>query len=384
VSRAGRLMDKAREQAGLANFGELSFIEGLERLTASLDTEGNLNDIGRMATDAQSVALLVNRLHIEDWYARHPEIEDEQIIAPLVGIGLPRTGSTALACMLGEDPAYRSLRTWESVRPCPPPGVTDMASDTRIAESEASMVRRAHMFPRMTAMLPSEPTSPTECQLFMGYEFKSQFFQAYANIPSYVMWFTYEADMVPAYRYVKRVLKLLQWRCPMRGWRLKNPTHSLFINAFNMVFPDARFVMTHRDVAAVVPSVADLYLELRQAFSNDVDLHAIGRETTEFCELAMRRMIAFRDAGNEQRVFDIHFASFQRNPTPSIEALYAFLGAELTPQAQAGMDSWRRSKPRELQTYTRTDPAAFGLDMRELRLRFQFYAARFGIDAIAS
>ena len=44
------------------------------------------------------------RLQIEDWYRRHPEIDDEPIDAPLIGLGLPRTGSTALSCLLGEDP----------------------------------------------------------------------------------------------------------------------------------------------------------------------------------------------------------------------------------------------------------------------------------------
>ena len=60
--------------------------------------------------DGQIVDLLANRLKIEDWYGRHPEIDDQDIIAPLIGIGLPRTGSTALGCLLGEDPHARSLR----------------------------------------------------------------------------------------------------------------------------------------------------------------------------------------------------------------------------------------------------------------------------------
>ena len=295
-------------------------------------------------------------------------------------MGLPRTGSSALACLLGEDPHYRSLRTWETVWPCPPPGAVDMSKDTRLAQSEAAMVRRAEMFPRMTAMLPSGSDTPTECQLFMGHEFKSQFFQAYANIPSYADWLNNEADMVPTYRYVKRTLKMLQWRCPRQEWRLKNPSHSLFITAFDTVFPDAHYVMTHRDVASVIPSISDLYLELRSAFSDSVDLHAIAQETIDFCDLGMHRMIAFRDGGNDHRVFDVHFAPFQEDPFPSIEALYSFLGTSLTPEARANMQEWRRSKPLEAQVYARTAPAAFGFDMAELRERFAFYSNRFGVS----
>ncbi len=159
--------------------------------------------------------------------------------------------------------------------------------------------RRNRLFPRMKMMVPSTTTSPTECQTFMAYDFKSQLFQAMFQIPSYIEWLNHEADLVPTYRYVKRVLKLLQWHCPPNRWRLKNPSHCLFIDALAEVFPDARFWMTHRDVASVIPSVADLYYELTKAFSDAVDTMWLGRMTTDFCELGMRRMMAFRDAGND-------------------------------------------------------------------------------------
>lgn len=54
--------------------------------------------------------------------------------------------------------------------PCPPPKSASRDSDPRIALAEAAMERRGRLFPCMTAMLPSTATSPTECQLFMGYE----------------------------------------------------------------------------------------------------------------------------------------------------------------------------------------------------------------------
>ena len=65
--------------------------------------------------------------------------------------------------------------------------------------------------------------------------------------------------MEPAYRYHRRVLKLLQWRCPPDRWWLKTPAHMLSIDALDAVYPDARFVMTHRDVGKVLPSVCALY-----------------------------------------------------------------------------------------------------------------------------
>lgn len=380
MSRVDELEQRAREQTALEDFGDESYREGLAILVASADEEAGFNAVGRAAFDAQLVDLLANRLQVEHWYSRHPEIDEQEINAPLIGLGLPRTGSTALSCMLAEDPAVRSIRNWEAQWPCPPPTAETQFTDGRIERAAAALARRHRMFPRMKMMVPSTATSPTECQTFMGYDFKSQLFQASARVPRYVAWLNHEADLVPTYRYVRRVLKLLQWRCPPTRWRLKNPSHSLFIDALAQVFPDARFWMTHRDVGAVLPSVADLYFELQQAFSDRVDRSWLGAVTTDFCELGMRRMIAFRDSGNEHRFFDIHFEPFQRDPFQALEQLYDFLGEPLTAQARERMAAWRRDTPREKHGSHTCDPADYGIDPDRVRECFRFYSQRFQVD----
>jgi len=377
VEKVEHLLRQAQEATGLVDYGTDDFREGLERLVDAVEREAGLNERGRFGMDMQIVGLLSNRLQIEDWYRRHPEIDDEEIVAPLIGLGLPRTGSTALSCLLAEDPAIRYLRTWESNQPCPPPELESEASDPRIAMAEEMMRQRDANFPRMKAMVPSSATGPMECQNLMGLDFKSQVFQAFADIPAYVQWLNHEADLVPTYQYVKRVLKLLQWRRPPNRWRLKNPSHSLFIDALDKVFPDARFWMTHRDIGNVIPSVADVYFELRRSARDDVDMHAIGAEVSDFCELGMRRMMAFRDAGNESRFFDIHFAPFQADPFPTLQVLYDFLGEEFTEETRERMAAWRRDTARDRFSIERTPPEAFGLDLAQLAGRFAFYRQRY-------
>jgi len=377
MSKVAELLQRAQAATSLADFGDDSFREGMEILVAAIDAEARLTDVGRAAYDAQLVDLLANRLKVEHWYRLHPEIDEQEIVAPLIGLGLPRTGSSALSCMLAEDPAVRSIRGWEAQEPCPPPETATQYSDPRIAKAEAMMERRARMFPRMQMMLPSTATTPTECQTFMAYDFKSQLFQAFVHVPSYVEWLNYKADLVPTYRYVKRVLKILQWRCPPRRWRLKNPSHSLFIDALAQVFPDARFWMTHRDVANVIPSVADLYFELTKAFAEQVDKVWLGKMTADFCELGMRRMMAFRDAGNDHRFFDIYFAPFQKDPYPILTRLYAWLGEELTSTTLERMEAWRRNSPRDKHGSHTYDVAEFGIDAGQLRRRFAFYSDRY-------
>lgn len=380
--QVAKIIENARAATGLGNFGADDWQEGLELLTDSANREAGLNDMGRASFEGQCTMMLMHRLQIEDWYARHPEIDDEEIVAPLMVLGLPRTGSTALHCILGEDRNVRVMRNWESLAPCPPPEAATYWSDPRIAQAEAMMKQRDVLTPRMKQMLPSTATTPIEDQTQMGYTFKSQVFQASFRIPSYVEWFNNKADMVPAMQYVKRVLKLLQWRCPPKRWRLKNPTYSLLIDALDKVFPDARYVMTHRDVADVLPSVADVYFELSRNNTDSIDKRWIGALMRDCCALGMRRMIAFRDAGNEHRFFDVHFAPFQKDPFPTLERLYAFLGEELTQETRDNIVRWRAEQPRGKHGDHEYDGAEFGLDAGDLREYYRFYSERYG--ALAS
>ena len=81
------LLAEAQEQTGLDDFGDDAFREGLERLVRSLRTEATLNDLGEVVLPQLIVNLLSQRLQIEDWYRRHPEIDDEPVVDPLIGLG---------------------------------------------------------------------------------------------------------------------------------------------------------------------------------------------------------------------------------------------------------------------------------------------------------
>jgi hypothetical protein len=381
VIKPAELMQRAQAQTLLEDFGDDSFREGLEILLGAVNREARLTERGRVGFEMQMVDALANRLQVEHWYRIHPEIDEQEIVAPLIGLGLPRTGSSALSCMLGEDPAVRCIRNWEANSPCPPPEKATEHTDPRIETAIKTIAKRNEMFPRKLTMLPSSPTAPTECQGYMGYDFKSQLYQAMWQVPTYTQWLNYKADLVPTYRYVKRVLKLLQWHCPPARWRLKNPSNIVFIRALDQVFPDARYYMTHRDVSKVIPSVCDLYFEFQRASSDDVDKGYLGATNTEWCLIGMQRMSAFRDAGNDHRFFDIQFTDFQKEPLKTIAGLYDFLGEELTPTARAGMLAWRENMPRDKHGEHTYDAADFKIDLQQLREKFRFYSKRFNVDA---
>jgi hypothetical protein len=337
--------------------------------------------MGTAALHGRIITYLVNRLEIEDWYRRHPEIDEQEIAAPVFGLGLPRTGSTVLQCLMAEDPAVRSLRTWESEKPCPPPTAETQDTDPRIAAMEAAqdgfseLIRRA---PELLSMLPLQTVKdPTECQDLVGLSFRSQAFVA-AILFDYQDWLNGPAnDMVPAYRYHKRTLKLLQWRCPPTRWRLKSPVHMFHLPALTAVYPDARFVVTHRDVVESIPSMAALIGTMGGVFADNLDYKNVGAQTAERWRSGLDRMAAFRDRQPGSLFFDVGFRRAQTEPFAVIREMYAWLGEDFTREYETRMQRWRETHPKGKERGTKIDFAKFGLSPESLRRSYSRYLERY-------
>lgn len=378
ASRVDDLIALATAETGLDDFGGDSWREGFEVLIRSAISESTFNEFGEDSFYSSLVRPLVNRLKVEHWYALHPEIDEQEVEIEFLGVGFPRTGSTALSCMLAEDGGFRSLRIWEEVSPCPPPGLFPDEDEARMSTARA-MVERSHsaMAPRLRSMLPQSPTGPMEDHDLMALEFKAQYFLVSAHIPSYADWFA-NCDMEPTYRYEKRVLKLLQWKTPEKRWRLKSPTHTMFLADFEKVFPGARFVQTHRDVSKVLPSVCDLYLTMLMAGNPGTDARYVGELNMEHWGIALDRILEFRqDPTRDAKFFDIGFTQFQSDPLAEIQRLYEWLGDELGDEAVVRMLDWRADNPKDKHGRHQYDAAEFGLTADALARRFAAYRRRF-------
>ena len=101
---AAEVMAEASAQTGLTDFGDDTFREGLEILLASLQDEARLHVRGQAFLRQRIVGYLSQRLQVEDWYRRHPEIDDVPIVAPLIGLGFPGPGPPRCPCCWPKTP----------------------------------------------------------------------------------------------------------------------------------------------------------------------------------------------------------------------------------------------------------------------------------------
>jgi hypothetical protein len=375
---AAHEIDRAREQTGLEDFGGDTFREGLGVLVDSLVREGRLNAAGETSARAHLERLLGSRLRIEDWHRRHPEIGAQRVQAPVVVIGLPRSGTTALVRLLACDPESRPLRTWESFSPTPPPEAATRHTDPRIAATQAGIDAMRAQHPGYRAMYDADADDPTECQDLLGMEFRAQHFCGSYWVPGYGRW-QKDCDMRPAYAYHRRVLQLLQWRCGPGRWLLKSPTHMLSLEALEQTYPGARFIMTHRDPARVLASVCSLTGFIISTTTDTVDRAALASLNFELWAQALERARAFRERVGEARFADLYFHEQLADPVGAVERAYARLGLPLGDAARARMQAWARAHPRGSHGEHRYRLAEWGLDAGAVRERYAPYLKHFDV-----
>jgi hypothetical protein len=373
-------MEAAQAQTGLDDYGPEAdaMVEALTVLVQSANDDADLDEQGEAVFGGMIVSLLARRLEIEDWYAQHPEIDDQQIGAVLFGVGLPRTGSTALSYLLAQDRNVRSLRMWEASQPTPPPELDGEDHDPRFLAAQEAMSGLRAVPEELKSMLPSSPDGPSECLELLNLSFRCSMLDTVAQTPSYNAWLV-DCDFGPAYRYHQRALKLLQWRRPPNRWRLKSPAHMFGIDALDAVYPDAKFVITHRDPAKVIASVASVETAVVRMYTGRADPMYFGQHCVDDWDLALRRFLAFRDRVGEDRFHDIAFIDMQSDPIGAVRGLYDWLGEELTPETAAAMQAWWDGSQDDRSAggghhYT---PEEFGLDADELHERFAYYSERF-------
>jgi hypothetical protein len=231
-------------------------------------------------------------------------------------------------------------------------------------------------FPKMRSLHFQTATGPTECQDLLGMDMRTSHFDGMAIVPSYTRW-VLEGDMTPAYVIHRRTLQLLQWHCPPYQWHLKTPVHMLSLPALVSVYPDARFIWTHRDPSEVMGSVCSLIEYTRSWVSDQVD-RDIGAGQTAIWAEALRRAMAFRDELGEERFADVGFAEFNRDPVGSVASSFEHLGLPFADSSRQAMEGWASQHRRGEGGTHEFTLGEFDLTVEGVRRDFAFYLERFG------
>lgn len=374
--RQGRAPD---DQAAL---GDDAFVQPLTLFCHGLENEADLTVMGRWMSRRMILRLLEVRIQINDYLAADLGTLDEPVHQPIFVIGAPRTGTTVMHGVLAQDPDHRAPEGWELLRPVPPPHPDPdvRATDPRIALAGAELVMPQTVASGMLAIHEYSGRMFKECLSAMSFEFRSEEMVSRTDVPTYQAWYD-TADLRPAYRTYRKVLQILQRRMPTRRWVLKSPAHLQGLPALLEVFDDARFVITHRDPTAILPSVTSLIATMRWAHSDRVDFAAIGRYHLELYGRSLDNLIDLIDSGRlpADRTAQVPHRQVSTEKLAAARSVYEQLGMELSADAETSMAAYVDATPPGKHGEHRYEFEDLGLTRAEVRARFARYIERFDI-----
>lgn len=375
---ADQLIEQAQRATGLERFDSETFREGLGILLSDMNRQ-NIPDQMMPRTVAALVEALATRLKITAYHESHPELAKAPIERPVFVFGVPRTGTTLLSNLLAADPNRRSPLTWEIDDPVPPATTATLYNDPRaIARLEQEKAMLAAN-PEMGKYYRNSAIYPNECIFFMQSEFKTLNWESRGKLPAYKEWL-FQVDPTTSYEYHKKFLQVLQSKAP-GVWNLKMPSHALWLDTILKIYPDARFVWTHRDPLTATGSFCSLITLGHRSSVGEVDKEWIAQDMPWQAVLHADRIMDFRDKHGEDRIIDVHYADLMRQPIETMRKLYAGLGDEFTPEAQASMQGWIDDNPQGKFGRHEYKLAEFGLTPDGLRKSFERYLSRYDVEA---
>jgi hypothetical protein len=377
------VMEAARAATGLTDFGADDFRERLEVWLASANEDAGLRPGGRINIRSRAIALLTNRLRLEDLLKREPQILDEEIERPIIIVGLPRSGTTHLVNLIAADSRLRSLPRWEANEPIPVSGEKpgDDGVDPRLARCRQVCALEDQIVPLLRAMHHVGAEDIEEELEILDLDFASYTLEWISRAPRWRDYYL-SLDLTPQYQYLKKGLQALQWLRGPRRWVLKSPQHLEQLGPLAAAFPDATVAITHRDPVSVIRSTITMLGYGARIGRHEVDLPGLAEYWIDRVERLLRAGVRDRHLIPAERSVDVLFHEFMADDVAMVEQIFAQAGLPTGEQSRAELSAFMEAHPRGRHGQVLYDlKADFGLDPADVRKRFDFYFDAFPVRA---
>jgi hypothetical protein len=342
---ASALMATGRSMAGL-DMVDTDAIEPLEVLVDSVNAESDLHERGAGGMRNKLHRILANRLRMQRDFAAHPEIHDQVVSAPLIIVGMPRTGSTKTQKLLCSSGDFNWLPMWQTSYPSLRSGSPGESPQWRVdgglayerwLEEASPDMKYCHQFLAM---------EPEEDSWILEHSLVSPVFVGFSPVRRFLTWMV-EQDIGVQFRHLRDTLKYLQWQGvadPAKRWVLKCPMYYGLEPAVLDTFPDATLIMTHRTPLSAIPSGARMLELFHKCFTDaDPDITGYYRGAAS----GLRRHIRNRAADPSMRVIDVHYLDLISDVAAVAGRLYDFAGVELDDASLRRIVQWDADHPKD-------------------------------------
>ncbi|MEU5874174.1 sulfotransferase [Glycomyces sp. NPDC047369] len=323
-----RVCGDAGIQASLSDEDAADF----QHLVRSYAAAAPLTKLGWTMVLADLQMRLANQLRIDALHRAIPAIGQEQIVRPIVIVGLPRTASTVTQRVIARSEGHRAPQLSELMHPTF--GLFPDEQRAKVREIESMMRLFRRLAPSMRVIHPQYAQAPDEDHLILphGIQHASR-----VDMPDYLAWCR-TRDATGDYDYLKRVYQVLQHGAEPARWVIKAPCHLAHLDQIVRIFPDAVIVWLHRDPMTLMSSMCSLVETAQRVHVRRPDLHAIGRMClTELSGWVTDAFNVRADLAGQVRIVDVSYHDIVNNPFDRMPRLYEQIGAQWTGQDEANL-----------------------------------------------
>lgn len=380
------LIEEASGRIDNPDLGDPARNAGLEAFLASLREE-TWRDMTLRAREAAIDFLvhhLTSRIHLQADRKAIPAIAEQEIKAPLIVIGPPRSGSTLLHTLLSLDPDNMAPEHWVCREPSPPLGDTPPPPE-RLQRAEQRMMQLFALVPDIFVthpyMIEEGSGDLAECGSdILNIVSTSQQMWCFWGGESYKRYLL-DADHTAALEFHHDFLQHVQWSKQGKRWALKGSDHMLWLKELAARYPDAKLIWTHRDLAQQLGSLASvqsILLGLRGFPVTPERRRAQGARAIALQHAAVEKAMKARDIIGEERFLDISYHDMLTDQLGTVRRIYAWSGLEVSPRHEAAITKWVNEHHPTKHGIHKHSPEEFGMDADEINTRFGAYLDRFG------
>ena len=365
------LMARATKSTGLTDFGPGDVAEPLDELLRPVRNDPDITTIGLHAWPTMLTRLLTTRLEIVQFIKDNPEIRDEKLVRPIIITGMPRTGTTLLYNLLATMPGSRPLMGWESLDPFP-----NHRLALRKAKYRAWVKFINSTIPQLKTIHALQPNGPDEGLELMDRTLHSFNFMLYAY--PYIDWLLErtQREMCEAWTIWHWQLQMLQAQGPGGFWVLKAPTYMGLFPTVDALLPNARYVMTHRDLHRALPSAMSLVTVVGAALRKAGTQVPLPRFVDRMSDMANQTRKQIEQRPNVQ----VLYPELISDPAGTIAAILSEFGEDVPADLEQRVAQYLAEHPQHKHGKHDYRLERFGLTTDDLEPYAADYARDLGLD----
>ena len=331
IKRASKDFAPKDEAGGRSDEDVADFRERLRVLCNALESEAQLNSLGRAFAYGQLIRAIKQRFALGALWRERPKLLKIEIAPPVIIVGQMRSGTTRIHRLLAADPALAATRFCDSWHPVP------QKPDFRPFLGGMTLFMARKLDPWIDSLHPFGAARADEELGWLASALDHSAYEAQWRIPSYTA-FSEARDSSPVYREFARLLRTdAAWQENAHRPRvLKTPQFAEDLPSLLAQFPDSRIVVSHRNDQDTLRSSISLVANQMAIQSDTADL--------DWIEAEWQRKLALRSLRTEHglaqfsgRVSTIEFDAFGADWESEIKRIYDSLGIPLSTEALQSM-----------------------------------------------